>query len=363
MSKIWMPSNPRAGAGTGVQSVGGPFWPIGLHWSFCCCASTEGRTPMSPCGLTHGKRREAFLRLLLVRGVGARTGTPRDGEPAAYGTLGCSAKLVPGTQHAFLRHRPELPACGRRHEAGVPQNVCSCGSPLLVDYDLEAVGAGVTKETVAARPPDMWRYRELLPLDPAAEVVSLGEGATPLLRPTALGSRIGLPGLLVKDEGLNPTGTFKARGASCGISMARALGIREVALPSAGNAGAAWACYGAAGGINVHVAMPRDTPLPNQLECRLYGAELTLVDGLISDAGKIIAEGIAEHGWFDASTLRSRTGSRARRLWGSRSPSSSAGRARTRSSIRPAAASASSGSGARSSNSHPSAGSRSRFRA
>ncbi len=186
----------------------------------------------------------------------------------------------------------------------MPQNVCSCGSPLLVDYDLEAVGVGATKETVAARPPDMWRYRELLPLDPETDAVSLGEGATPLLRPRALGSRIGLPGLLVKDEGLNPTGTFKARGASCGISMARALGIREVALPSAGNAGAAWACYGAAGGLNVHVAMPRDTPLPNQLECRLYGAELTLVDGLISDAGKIIAAGIAEHGWFDASTLK-----------------------------------------------------------
>ena len=150
----------------------------------------------------------------------------------------------------------------------------------------------------------MWRYRELLPLDGAVEAVSLGEGATPLLRPAALGARIGIPGLLVKDEGLNPTGTFKARGASCGISMARALGIEEVALPSAGNAGGAWACYGAAGGIKVHVAMPRDAPLPNRLECELYGAELTLVDGLISDAGKVIAEGIAEHGWFDASTLR-----------------------------------------------------------
>lgn len=150
----------------------------------------------------------------------------------------------------------------------------------------------------------MWRYRELLPVGDAADVVSLGEGGTPLLRPSGLGSRIGLPGLLVKDDGLNPTGTFKARGASCGISMARALRIEEVALPSAGNAGAAWACYGAAGGIKVHVTMPRDAPLTNQLECRLYAAELTLVDGLISDAGKVIAEGIAEHGWFDASTLK-----------------------------------------------------------
>jgi threonine synthase len=194
--------------------------------------------------------------------------------------------------------------CGRRHEPRAPQNLCSCGSPLLVDYDLEAVGAAATKEAVAARPPGMWRYRELLPFDEADEVVSLGEGGTPLLRPLDLGARIGLPGLLVKDDGLNPTGTFKARGASCGISMARALGIAEVALPSAGNAAAAWACYGAAGGVKVHVAMPRDAPAVNQLECRLYGADLTLVDGLISDAGKLIARRIAEHGWFDASTLK-----------------------------------------------------------
>jgi threonine synthase len=150
----------------------------------------------------------------------------------------------------------------------------------------------------------MWRYREFLPVGDPADVVSLGEGGTPLLRPSALGARIGIPGLLVKDDGLNPTGTFKARGASCGISMARALGVEEVALPSAGNAGAAWACYGAAAGIRVHVAMPRDAPLTNRLECQLYGADLALVDGLISDAGETIAEGIAEHGWFDASTLK-----------------------------------------------------------
>jgi threonine synthase len=194
--------------------------------------------------------------------------------------------------------------CGRRHEPRVPQNLCECGGPLLVEYDLEAVGAVARKEAVAARPFDMWRYRELLPVDDPDDVVSLGEGGTPLLRPASLGSRLGLPGLLVKDEGLNPTGTFKARGASCGISMAAALRIAEIALPSAGNAGAAWACYGAACGITVHVAMPRDAPLTNQFECRLYGAELTLVDGLISDAGAVIADGAAERGWFDVSTLK-----------------------------------------------------------
>lgn len=196
------------------------------------------------------------------------------------------------------------PRCGKSHEPGVPHNLCECGAPLLVEYDLDAVAVAATKEVVAARPQDMWRYRELLPLDLAGDAVSLGEGGTPLLQLSALGARLGLPKLLVKDDGLNPTGTFKARGASCGISMAHALGIAEVALPSAGNAGAAWACYGAAGGIAVHVAMPRDAPLTNQLECRLYGAELSLVDGLISDAGKLIGEGIAEHGWFDASTLK-----------------------------------------------------------
>ena len=186
----------------------------------------------------------------------------------------------------------------------MPQNLCPCGSPLLVEYDLEAVDIATTKGAVAARPAGMWRYRELLPIGDDADEVSLGEGGTPLLRPSALASRIGLPNLRIKDDGLNPTGTFKARGASCGISMARALGIGEVALPSAGNAGAAWACYGAAAGIDVHVAMPRDAPAANVLECRLYGADLTLVDGLISDAGKAVAEGIAEHGWFDVSTLK-----------------------------------------------------------
>jgi threonine synthase len=196
------------------------------------------------------------------------------------------------------------PRCGRRHEARLPQNLCDCGGPVLVEYDLEAIGAAATKEAVAARPFDMWRYRELLPVEDSHNIVSLGEGGTPMLRPGRLGSRIGLPGLLVKDDGLNPTGTFKARGASSGISMARSFGIREVALPSAGNAGAAWACYGAAGGIKVHVAMPRDAPSTNQRECRLYGAELTLVDGLISDAGRVIAEGAAERGWFDVSTFK-----------------------------------------------------------
>jgi threonine synthase len=196
------------------------------------------------------------------------------------------------------------PRCGERHDAGEPHNVCICGSPLLVEYDLDRAGATSSKADLAARSPTMWRYRELLPVPPGDEVVSMGEGFTPLLPAHRLGKATGLPELWVKDEGLNPTGTFKARGASCGMSMARALGVREVALPTAGNAGAAWACYGAAAGVRVHVAMPADAPLANQAECRLYGAELTLAEGSIADAALVVEQGVRAHGWFDVSTLR-----------------------------------------------------------
>jgi threonine synthase len=138
--------------------------------------------------------------------------------------------------------------------------------------------------------------------DPA-DVVTLGEGMTPLIPADRLGETIGLTDLWVKDDALNPTGTFKARGASCGVSMAKELGIREVALPTAGNAGGAWAAYGAVGGMKVHVAMPTDAPEINKWECRAFGAELTLVDGLISDAAAVVAAGIQAHGWFDVSTF------------------------------------------------------------
>src|SRR5918996_2304387 len=196
------------------------------------------------------------------------------------------------------------PRCGERHDATEPHNVCTCGSPLLVEYDLDGVGAALSKEDPATRAPTMWRYRELLPVPEGRGAVSLGEGFTPLVATRRLGEAVGLPDLWVKDEGLNPTGTFKARGASCGISMARALGIGEVALPTAGNAGGAWACYGAAAGIRVHVAMPSDAPLANRVECRLYGAEVALVDGSIADAARLIEKGVRERGWFDVSTLR-----------------------------------------------------------
>ncbi|AGY60480.1 threonine synthase [Gloeobacter kilaueensis] len=197
------------------------------------------------------------------------------------------------------------PRCQLQHDPQTIQNLCvACQSPLLVEYDLDRLRTAVSKETISERTPTMWRYREFLPVGDPTQIVSLGEGFTPLLNISSITRAWGLTQVWLKDDGLNPTGSFKARGASCGISKAKEFGIRAVALPTAGNAGGAWACYGAAAGIRVHVAMPKDAPAINQLECRLYGADLQLVDGLISDAGKKIAQGIREHGWFDAATLK-----------------------------------------------------------
>jgi threonine synthase len=198
----------------------------------------------------------------------------------------------------------ECPRCGARYHAGELHNLCACGSPLLAMYDLAALAAGLYPSDLARRPPNIWRYSEFLPVDDPRHIVSLGEGWTPTLRAQQIGERLGLNQLWVKDEGLNPTGTFKARGASAGTSRAKELGVKAVAMPTAGNAGGAWAAYGARAGIEVHVAMPQDAPAINQMECRLFGAHLSLVDGLISDAGRLIAQGVAEHGWFDVSTLK-----------------------------------------------------------
>ncbi len=166
-----------------------------------------------------------------------------------------------------------------------------------MEYDLDAIGRTVRREELSGRVASMWRYRELLPVEDLARIVTLGEGLTPMLRMERLG-------LWVKDDGLNPTGTFKARGASAGMTAAVERGVREVALPTAGNAGAAWAAYGAAAGIAVHVAMPRDAPEVAGKECLAHGADLTLVEGLIGDAAALVAEGVRERGWFDAGTLR-----------------------------------------------------------
>ena len=168
-------------------------------------------------------------------------------------------------------------------------NLCTCGGPLLVRYDLDAIRHRWRRRDVANGPASMWRYAPVLPPSDAS-IVSLGEGLTPLIRTSRLGARIGAERLWVKDEGLNPTGSFKARGLSCAVSMCVELGIQKVAIPSAGNAASALAAYAAAAGIEAHIFMPRDVPQANFIECKAYGAHVTLVDGLISDCGRIVAE-------------------------------------------------------------------------
>ncbi|HMD71352.1 MAG TPA: threonine synthase [Bryobacteraceae bacterium] len=197
----------------------------------------------------------------------------------------------------------ECSVCHNTLDAGVPANLCTCGGPLLVRYDLDRIRHRWRRREVANGPSSMWRYAPLLP--PADEsIVTLGEGWTPLIRTERLGARIGAGELWVKDEGLNPTASFKARGLSCAVSMCVELGIRKVAIPSAGNAASAMAAYAAAAGIEAHIFMPRDVPQANYLECMAYGAHVTLVDGLISDCGRMVAERGPAEGWFDVSTLK-----------------------------------------------------------
>jgi threonine synthase len=206
---------------------------------------------------------------------------------------------------SFLTHL-ECPRCGVQHDAFALANLCDCGSPLLARYDLDAVRRSVGPADIAARPADLWRYRELLPVGDPTHVTTLGEGWTPLLPAATFGKSIGLPGLMIKDEGLIPTGSFKARGAAVGVSRARELGVRHVAMPTNGNAGAAWATYAARAGIRSTIAMPVDAPLITRNECLAAGADLHLVDGLIGDAGAMIGAFVrASNGAvFDASTLK-----------------------------------------------------------
>ncbi|HEX4273784.1 MAG TPA: threonine synthase [Bryobacteraceae bacterium] len=198
----------------------------------------------------------------------------------------------------------ECSLCGREYEAGKPHKLCACGGPLLVRYDLDSLRRSWTREDLAFAPNSMWRYAPALPVSSSESIVSLGEGMTPLLPARRTGQRIGAADLWVKDEGLNPTGSFKARGMSCAVSMCVELGLKKLAAPSAGNAASALAAYAAAAGLEAHIFMPKDVPQSNFVECRAYGARVTLVDGLISDCGRIVAERAAAEGWFDLSTLK-----------------------------------------------------------
>jgi threonine synthase len=182
-------------------------------------------------------------------------------------------------------------------------HLCVCGAPLLARYDLDRARAW-SRDSLAGREPNMWRYRELLPLFDGESPVTLGEGFTPLFHARALGSTLGLDRLYIKDESLNPTNSFKARGQSAAITRAKYLGARTIALPTAGNAGNAASAYSAAAGLACQVFIPKDAKRPFIDECRLYGATVTLVDGLITDAGRICAETGGPLGWYDVSTLK-----------------------------------------------------------
>lgn len=177
-------------------------------------------------------------------------------------------------------------------------------APLFARYDLDAVAKTMRREKLAERVPTMWRYAEVLPVENKQFQVSLGEGFTPLLQVTSLGRKIGVPKLYIKDEGLNPTGSFKARGMSAAISRAAELGAQAIAIPSAGNAGGATAAYAARAGLPAHIFMPKDVPQANYIECKILGANVELIDGLISDCGKIVASRKEAEGWFDISTLK-----------------------------------------------------------
>ncbi|MET8263907.1 threonine synthase [Micromonospora arida] len=205
----------------------------------------------------------------------------------------------------YLTHL-DCPRCGKEHAADRLQNLCECGSPLLARYDLPAVAKAVTPERFPLRPADLWRYREVLPVADPRHVTTLGEGWTPLLRAPAYGTEIGITDLMVKDEGLIPTGSFKARGAAVGVSRARELGVERIAMPTNGNAGSAWATYAARAGMGATIVMPLEAPSICRRECVAAGADLRLIDGLIGDAGRRVAELIAASNGaiFDAGTLR-----------------------------------------------------------
>ena len=204
----------------------------------------------------------------------------------------------------FLTHL-SCTSCGLRHEWSRLQNLCTaCQKPLFPQYDLTAIGRGFKRDSLTNREKSLWRYRELLPLPRDIEPVSLGEGGTPFLHAKRVGEKFGLQNLWIKDESQNPTQSFKARGMSVAVSMAKHLGATKLAVPSAGNAGGALAAYAARASLEAHIFMPRDTPRANIIECRELGAYVTLIDGLITDCGAEIARRKGTEGWFDMSTLK-----------------------------------------------------------
>lgn len=206
-------------------------------------------------------------------------------------------------RYSYVTHL-YCPKCDRNYDVNEQNQLCECGSPLLVDYDLNALKKALRQEHLVGRQPDLWRYHELLPVENEENVVTLGEGMTPLLRMDKLGKDTDIAKLYMKDEGLVPGGAFKARGAAVGVSKAKEIGVERLAMPTNGNAGAAWSLYCARAGLEATIVMPLDAPEITRKECAVAGANLYLVDGLISDAGKIVAQAVKEYGLFDASTLK-----------------------------------------------------------
>ncbi|HSV23693.1 MAG TPA: threonine synthase [Xanthobacteraceae bacterium] len=204
---------------------------------------------------------------------------------------------------SFVTHL-ECAYTGERHAADEVHNLSRAGKPLLVRYDLEGVAKVLSKEALAQRSPDLWRYRELLPVRRVQDIVSLGETATPIITLPRLAAKLGGVELLVKDEGRLPTGSFKARGLVMAVSMAKAFGIKHMAMPTNGNAGAALAAYATRTGIRTTIFCPQDTPEVNVSEIELQGATVYRVNGLIDDCGKIVGAGKEKVGWFDVSTLK-----------------------------------------------------------
>ena len=203
----------------------------------------------------------------------------------------------------FLTHL-ECSLCGREYDAHAVQGMCPvCTRPLLARYDLDAAREE-DRDALISTDATMWRYRHLLPVHDEGNIVTLGEGFTPLLHATRLGRELGLANLYIKDESLNPTGSFKARGLCVAISRALELGVTDVVIPSAGNAAGAMSAYAARAGLGAHVYMPSDVPAPFRMECQALGALVTLVDGLITDCGREAREAAEVHGWFDVSTLK-----------------------------------------------------------
>ncbi|MBC7090715.1 MAG: threonine synthase [Nitrososphaeria archaeon] len=195
--------------------------------------------------------------------------------------------------------------CGSKYKPNIPQTVCkSCNGPLLAVYDIELAKKVLGKHVFSSRPNSMWRYLELLPISDERNIVSLGEGYTPLIKLERLREKLGLKNLYMKDEGRNPTATFKDRPISATVSVLKELNVKSVAIPTAGNAGASLAAYGVRAGLDVHIVMPSDTPKTIYMEAVFHNVDVKLVNGLISDAGKYVAEAVSRYGWFDISTMK-----------------------------------------------------------